>query len=75
MNGLKNWGGFCMNLVAAGIFAFSGIVDWPVALTMALGSMVGGYFGARLAQRVPQAAVRGAVAAVGILSGIWLLVR
>jgi uncharacterized membrane protein YfcA len=75
MNGLKNWGGFCMNLVAAGIFAFSGIVDWPVALTMAVGSMAGGYLGARMAQRVPQDAVRGAVTAVGILSGVWLLLR
>ncbi len=28
MNGLKNWGGFCMNMVAAVMFAFSGLVDW-----------------------------------------------
>jgi uncharacterized membrane protein YfcA len=75
MNGLKNWAGFCMNLVAAGIFAFSGIVDWPVALSMAVGSIIGGYAGATLAQRIPQATVRGAVTAVGILSGIWLLLR
>jgi uncharacterized membrane protein YfcA len=75
MNGLKNWGGFCMNLVAAGIFACSGIVDWPVAATMAVASVAGGYLGSRLAQRVPQAAVRGFVAVVGITSGIWLLVR
>jgi hypothetical protein len=75
MNGLKNWGGFCMNLVAAGIFAFSGIVDWPVALSMAVGSIIGGYVGATLAQRVPQTVVRRAVSAVGIVSGIWLLTR
>ncbi|MDB4885350.1 MAG: hypothetical protein JWN79_788 [Gemmatimonadetes bacterium] len=75
MNGLKNWGGFCMNLVAAGIFAFSGIVDWPVAATMAVASIAGGYMGSRLAQRVPQGAVRGFVAVVGLTSGIWLLLR
>jgi uncharacterized protein len=75
MNGLKNWGGFCMNLVAAVSFAVSGIVRWPVALGMAVGSVVGGYIGARAALRVPQHVVRGAVAAVGVLSGIWLLVR
>ena len=75
MNGLKNWGGFCMNLVAAVSFAASGIVRWPVVLGMAVGSIAGGYVGARAAQRVPQQVVRGAVAAVGVLSGIWLLAR
>ena len=75
MNGLKNWGGFCMNLVAALSFAVSGIVRWPVALGMALGSVAGGYVGARVALRVPQDVVRGAVAAVGVLSGVWLLMR
>ena len=75
MNGLKNWGGFCMNLVAAATFAIGGIVDWPVALTMAVGSIAGGYLGARGAQRVPQALVRGAVAVIGGVSGIWLLTR
>lgn len=75
MNGLKNWGGFCMNAVAAVTFALSGIVDWPVALSMTVGSMAGGYLGARAAQRLPQAVVRRAVAAIGIVSGVWLLVR
>ena len=75
MNGLKNWGGFCMNLVAALSFAVSGIVRWPVALGMAAGSIAGGYIGARAAQRVPQQVVRAAVAAVGVASGVWLLVR
>jgi uncharacterized membrane protein YfcA len=75
MNGLKNWSGFCMNAVAAGTFALSGIVEWPVAGAMAAGSIAGGYIGARGAQRVPQVLVRAAVAIIGIGSGIWLLVR
>lgn len=75
MNGLKNWGGFCMNLVAAATFAFSGIVDWPVALSMAVGSMAGGYAGARGAQRLPALVVRGIVGAVGLASAAWLLLR
>jgi uncharacterized membrane protein YfcA len=75
MNGLKNWGAFCMNLVAAVTFAFSGIVDWPVALSMAVGSIAGGYVGARAAQRLPQGVVRGVVIALGAATGAWLLVR
>jgi hypothetical protein len=75
MNGLKNWGGFCMNVVAAAVFALSGIVDWPVAAIMAVASVVGGYIGSRMAQRVPQPAVRAFVAVVGLSSGVWLLLR
>ena len=73
MNGLKNWGGLCMNAVAAGMFAFSSLVNWPVALAMALGAVSGGYLGSRTAQRVPQSLVRGAVVAIGLISGVLLL--
>ena len=75
MNGLKNWGGFCMNMVASVTFAFSGIVDWPVALTMTAAAMAGGFLGSKGAQRVPQQYVRFAVMLVGTVSGIWLLMR
>lgn len=75
MNGLKNWGGLCMNATAAALFAFSGIVSWPVAAAMAIGAVVGGYGGSRLAQRVPQAAVRRAIVVIGVGSGVWMLLR
>jgi uncharacterized protein len=75
MNGLKNWGALCINAVAALLFAVSGIVDWPLALAMAAGGLVGGYVGARLAQRVGQTWVRRAVVAVGFAAFVWLLAR
>jgi uncharacterized membrane protein YfcA len=74
MNGLKNWGGLCMNAVAAIAFAFSAIVSWPVALSMAVGATLGGYAGSRLAQRVPQAVVRRAIVLIGLGSGLWMLI-
>ena len=74
MNGLKNWGGLCMNAVAAAAFAASGLVIWPVALTMAAGSFGGGYVGSRVAQRIGQRIVRVAIATIGISSGILLMV-
>ncbi|MCL4865122.1 MAG: sulfite exporter TauE/SafE family protein, partial [Gemmatimonadales bacterium] len=37
MNGLKNWGGMCINVVAALLFIASGIVHWPIALALAVG--------------------------------------
>jgi uncharacterized membrane protein YfcA len=75
MNGLKNWGGLCMNAVAALTFAFSGLVNWPVALGMAAGSIGGGYLGSRGAQRVPQKYIRGAVIVIGLTGGLYLLVN
>lgn len=75
MNGLKNWGGLCANAVAAGTFAGSGLVSWPVAVVMATGAILGGYAGSRLAQRVPQARVRQAIVVIGFASGVWLFTR
>lgn len=74
MNGLKNWGGLCMNAIAALLFAFSRLVDWPVALSMAAGAMVGGYAGSRVAQRVGQRVVRYAIVVIGLGSGLAMLV-
>jgi hypothetical protein len=73
MNGLKNWGGLCMNAVAALAFSFSSLVSWSVALSMAVGSIGGGYLGSRAAQRVPRQYIRVAVITIGLVGGIWLL--
>ena len=75
MNGVKNWGAVCMNGVAAATFAFSGIVDWPVALAMSAGGLLGGYAGSRMAQRVGQQRVRRAIVAIGLASFLFLLLR
>jgi len=74
MNGLKNWGGLCMNALAALLFAFSQLVNWPVALSMAAGALVGGYAGSRVARRVGERAVRLAIIMIGLGSGVVMLV-
>jgi uncharacterized membrane protein YfcA len=73
MNGLKNWGATCINGFAALMFVFSGIVEWPVALAMAAGSLSGGHIGARLAIRAGQLWVRRTVVIVGFGAFLWLL--
>jgi uncharacterized membrane protein YfcA len=75
MNGLKNWGGLNINIVAVLIFSAGGIVNWPVALTMAIGAAIGGTVGARLAQRVGQRWVRYSIIVIGVGSGGWLLIE
>ena len=74
MNGLKSWGGMCANVVAAATFAMSDLVNWRLAGAMAVAAIAGGYGGSRLAQRVPQERVRQAIVAIGLASGVWLLV-
>jgi uncharacterized membrane protein YfcA len=64
-----------MNVVAAAIFAFSGIVNWPVALAIAAGGLLGGYGGSRMAQRVGQQRVRHAIVLIGLASFLFLLIR
>jgi uncharacterized protein len=75
MNGLKNWGGLCINAVAAVTFATTGIVNWPVALSMAVGSTLGGYGGSGLARRLGQESVRRGIVAVGLASSVWLAIE
>jgi len=75
MNGLKNWGALCINAVAAVTFVIEGLVNWPVALAMAVGATAGGYGGSRLAQRVRPERVRQAIVAIGLGSALWLAVE
>ena len=72
MNGLKNFNGLCFNGIAAITFAVMKIVNWPVALVMAVGSSAGGYMMSGLAQKVPQAWVRNSVTLIGFGSAVWL---
>jgi len=41
--------------VAVGIFAWRGLIDWPVGLLMAFGQMTGGYLTAKYASSHPRA--------------------
>ena len=75
MNGLKNWCGLNINAIAVAVFVVSGIIVWPVALTMAVGAMAGGALGSRMAQRVGQTWVRRAVVAIGLGSGVAMFIK
>ncbi len=72
MNGLKNFLALLFNFVAIATFAASGLVQWPVAALMAVGSAAGGHYAARFAQRTNQDVVRRLIGVIGIASAIWL---
>ncbi len=44
-------------LIAVSIFAWRGLIDWPVGLLMAAGQMVGGYLTATYAAKHPKAGI------------------
>jgi len=65
MNAVKNWLGTIINLVAAIYFLGSGVVQVPIALTLILGSVVGGFVGAKLSQKVDSEKLRVAICIYG----------
>jgi uncharacterized membrane protein YfcA len=67
MNALKVRLGFLINVVAAMYFVWSGLVNWPSAGIMALGTIAGGYGGAHFAQKVPQSRVRSLITLIGLV--------
>ena len=66
MNGLKNVLAVCINGVAAIYFALSHAVVWHDVLVMTVGSIAGGYAGARVARRLGRTFVRRAVVIIGL---------
>jgi uncharacterized membrane protein YfcA len=62
---------FASNLAALALFAWRGVVVWPVALPMAAGQLCGGWLGAHLAVRRGDALVR----RVAVLSALALAVK
>ena len=75
MNGLKVMLGFLINIVAALYFIANGLVHWPSAAIMALGTILGGYGGAHFAQRLPQWHVRAAITAIGLAISLVMFYR
>lgn len=74
MNALKNINGLCINAVAAALFIGSGLVNWRIALFMAVGAIVGGYGGAGTARRIGQRNVRRLIVCIGFALTLSLLI-
>jgi len=56
----------CINGIAAGYFIARGIVEWPAALLILGGAVIGGYGGARLARSIGREKARAAVVVIGL---------
>jgi uncharacterized membrane protein YfcA len=75
MNAVKSILAGVMNGVTAVIFIVSGVVVWKYAVIMAVGSIAGGYAGARVARKMKPEYVRAIVIAIGFGVAAYSLYR
>ncbi|MFI5166705.1 MAG: sulfite exporter TauE/SafE family protein [Thermoanaerobaculales bacterium] len=75
MNGLKTILGTLINVIAFIFFAIKGLVVWHLAALMAVGTIAGGWLGARTAKRVDQRSLRIGIIALGIAVSAWLFLK
>ncbi|MGA7570924.1 MAG: sulfite exporter TauE/SafE family protein [Candidatus Aquilonibacter sp.] len=74
-NGMKNVLSFAINGVSVIPFMIARVIDWRYAIPMAVVALVGGYVGAHLFRRVPEAYGRWFVIAIGTIMTIVFFVR
>jgi hypothetical protein len=65
-NAAKNLATGAANLIAAVVFAFTGKVDWPAAVALCLGSVLGSWLGPGIVRRLPATPLRIAIGLAGI---------
>lgn len=71
-NSLKNLLATSFTMVSIVVFGIGGIIAWPEALTMMVGSTIGGYLGGRYGRLMNERYLRMGVIAFGfVLSGVY----
>ena len=72
VNGLKTLSLMVGNIVAGLVFVVVADPRWDVVVLLAAGSLVGGYVGARIGRRLPDAVFRWAVVAAGVIAAVLM---
>jgi hypothetical protein len=75
MNALKAVLASCINGVAVITFVLAGAVEWPQAMVMLVGAIIGGYAGAAYARRLDPALVRRFVLVIACLMTLYFFIR
>ncbi len=73
-NALKNVLLGVSDIVAAAAFIAFGPIDWPAAIPLGIGFLIGGFIGPTLARRAPAGFLRVAIAVVGLALAVGLFV-
>ncbi len=72
MNALKTILAAGINLIAAIFFVISGLIEWPQAAALTVGSTFGYFAGAHYSQKIPEARVRQIVILIGLFITAYL---
>lgn len=64
-----------MAIVVAGTFAVTGLVDWRLAMLLAVPGLIGGWVGTQLVGRLSAPALRALVVTTALTGAAWLLLR
>ncbi len=75
MNGMKNVVSALLTAIAVAIYAWGGLVAWPQAMVMMIAATAGGYFGARLARRIPAPMLRAGIVVIGLIMSMLFFLR
>jgi uncharacterized membrane protein YfcA len=75
MNGVKNLVSALLTTIAVAVYAAGGVVAWPQALVMMIAATAGGYFGARIARRIPAPVLRAGIVATGLIMAALFFLR
>jgi uncharacterized protein len=75
LNALKGLLSLVVATVTVVYFSIGAPVYWPAVVVLAPTTLVGGYIGARIARRSPEAVLRAAVVLLGMTVGVYLLVN
>lgn len=71
LQSVKVWMSLCINAAALSYFVFIGIINWPYAALIAIGTSTGGYSSAYFAQQIPTPLLRKFVIAIGIALSLY----
>ena len=74
VNALKTLSVMAGNLVASAIFLVLADLAWEAVVPLAVGSVLGGYVGARVGRRLPATLLRSLVVVAGVTGAVVLLV-
>ncbi len=72
-NSIKNLLATSFTLFSILVFGVGGLIAWPQAIAMMVGSSIGGYAGSRLAKRMNTRYLRGVVIVFGVVSIVYFV--
>ncbi len=73
INAIKNVLATIVNSIAAVVFVIVSEVNWPAAIAIAVGSVLGAQVGGKVGRRIPPTIYRVIIVAVGIVAIVSLL--